>query len=107
MNIDKWLFESRNNGSSYERACGINSLKEFKLKIVYICIVGEIANNGGEAFLSYDNISELVEKYSAGTMKITRASIKRMVDELVGLSLITKENDLKGKISKNLYKANK
>ncbi len=105
--MDKWLFECRNNGSFYEREQGINSLTEFKLKIVYICIVGEIANNGGEAFLSYSNISELVEKYSAGTMKIARTTIKRMVDELVELNVITKENDFKGKVTKNLYKINK
>ena len=104
MRLNNWLFEIRNNGNSCERKQGINSLKEFKLKIIYICIYGEVAKGNGEALLSYEDISKLVDKYSAGTIKIARPTMKRLIDELIELGVIVRENDLKGKISKSLYK---
>ena len=100
--VSNWLFETRNNGSSFERSQGINSLREFKLKIVYICIAGAMEN--GEANLSYEDITTLVNKYSASTIELSRPTTKRMVDELVELGVIVRINDMKGKIQKSLYK---
>ena len=104
MNVDNWLFEIRNKGSWTDQTLGYNSLKEFKLKIIYIAILGQMEN--GEVYLSYGDIIELVEKYSAGTIKLHRQTLKRMVDEIVEVGALIRINDLKGKISKSLYKIN-
>lgn len=102
--VSNWLFETRNNGNCYEREKGISSLKEFKLKIIYICIAGAMENE--EAYLSYEDICILVKKYSAGMFDLNRSSMNRLVNELVEVGAITKTNDMQGKIGKNLYKLN-
>lgn len=102
MVINDWLFKTNNNSSYTDRCNEINSEREFKLKILYLCIVSKAEN--GEASLSYTDLSSLVYKYSAKMFDLKKTTLVRMTKELEELNLIAIENDFIGKTPKNTYK---